>query len=154
MEPVKIYTAYDPPPKVGLGEFEESKTRQSDAQSADVGFIMARYEGSGIPLPQLSMDMFADVSMMGGYREALHAVREAEEAFMQLPAKVRARFENDPAAFVDFMSDPANEKEAQEMGLLEKPAPPAAPAVSEAPKGPAARPPEGAGSGDADPATK
>ena len=35
-------------------------------------------------------------------QDALHAILSADESFMQLPADVRFRFENDPAQFVDF----------------------------------------------------
>ncbi len=37
---------------------------------------------------------------------------------MQLPATVRAEFENDPAKLLDFMDNEKNHDKAREMGLL------------------------------------
>jgi phage internal scaffolding protein len=42
----------------------------------------------------------------------------AQDSFLALPAKVRARFDNDPALFVDFASDEANRDELKALGLL------------------------------------
>ena len=45
-------------------------------------------------------------------------VVKAEEAFMTLPAVVRARFANDPAGIFTFLQDPANRDEAVKLGLI------------------------------------
>ncbi len=135
------YTPTDPPPKVRWHPVGKSLTRQSEAADTNINTIMRRYETTGV-LPTAGREGFyADVSEMGDYRTALEQVRRADEAFMQLPAHVRARFDNDAALFLDFTSDPANKDEMREMGLIEKnpadeprvvatPAVPAVPAVS------------------------
>lgn len=116
----KIYSAYDPPPKVRLRDFGKMITRQSEAAAVDVNRIVGQFVKTGV-LPQVQAQaLFADVSEMTDYRDALHQVELADKMFMSLPAKVRAKFENDPATFLDFCSDPQNREELEGLGLVEK----------------------------------
>lgn len=117
---MEIYTQFLPPPAVVCTDFGKGVTRQSDKVAADLNRIMAQYEKTGM-LPQVvAQGLFADVSQVSDYRQALHDVELAEKAFMALPAKVRAQFENDAAAFLDFASNPENRDALVEMGLIEK----------------------------------
>lgn len=102
-----------------------SRTVQSEAETVNINSIVARARAGG-SVPSLSSrePRYLDVSDVGDYREALHRVRAAQEAFMGLPAMVRARFENDPGRLVSFLSDPTNRPEAEKLGLV-KPAEPA-----------------------------
>ena len=61
--------------------------------------------------------MQGDFTAAPNYQESLNLMIEARESFMQLPAKIRSRFQNDPGQFVDFTSDPANSEELRKMGL-------------------------------------
>ncbi len=82
---------------------------------------MAKYQKTGI-LPIANREtFFADVTQVTDYRGALENVRIAQEAFRQLPAPIRTRFDNDPAIFLDFTADPENRDEMIQMGLIEKP---------------------------------
>lgn len=114
---------------------EESKTRQSEMDGADINFIMKRAEVTGV-LPAATRELvFADVSMLGSFQEAQAVVQDATEAFMKLPSKVRTFFENDPVRFLDFCGDPANLPQLRELGLVEPEkevvaAPAAAPAAA------------------------
>ncbi len=115
----EIFTAYNTPPKVLLKCNDKSRTRQSEAAACDVNNIVKRFDKTGI-LPTDNRDLFfADVSQMGDYQAALHQVQHATHTFMQLPAAVRMKFDNDPASFLDFCSNPDNQDEMREMGLLE-----------------------------------
>ena len=120
MERPEIFDAYNPPPSVELTaeEMGPSMTVQSETESTDVNKIVARFEVTHV-LPVANRDgVFADVSGMTDFRAALEQVRVANDFFMSLPAAVRARFENDPAEFVDFVSNPANKPEMITLGLL------------------------------------
>ncbi len=126
------YTAIDPPPKVLLGvnpPFGKTRTRQSEAAATNINTILKQYDRTGL-LPQDGRDaLFLDVSDMPDYRTSLDLIERADKMFMQLPAELRSRFDNEPAIFLDWTSDPANRDEMVELGLLEKPvvAPPAPP---------------------------
>lgn len=112
---------------------EKSMTRQSEAESCDINQIMKRFEKTGVLPMDTREAVFTDVSEIGSFREALDVVARATAGFMELPAKVRERFGNDPVYFVDFCQDPANRGELEELGLVETAE--AAPEVApEAPK--------------------
>jgi hypothetical protein len=101
----------------------EPGARQSEAGECDINRIVSQYVKTGV-LPQgYAEGVFADVSQIGDYRAAVERVRAAEVRFMELSPKVRARFDNDPLAFVEFAVNPENRKEMEAMGLLD-PVPP------------------------------
>lgn len=96
-------------------------TKTSFKEECGIDWIMKQYRGTGV-ITHLNpkQAQFADVSEMGDYRTALHQVREAEDLFMQLPSKLRAKFENDAAAFLDWVTDPSTElEELKEYGLVD-----------------------------------
>ena len=120
---VKIYSAYNPPPKVERDVGGPSMARQEDKDSVDINKIVAKYHVTGVLPPNRDAGIYADVSQMGDYRTAVDQVMKADELFMQLPSDMRKKFDNDAAAFLDFVSDDANHDEMVEMGLVAKPSP-------------------------------
>lgn len=99
---------------------DESMTKQADLPSTDINLIMARYVKTGL-LPELIQrePRYGDFSEVPDYLEAVGIVQLAEEQFMALDAAVRKRFDNDPAQFLEFATDPANGEELVKMGLAE-----------------------------------
>jgi len=96
----------------------DSLTVQADSRDADINVIMERYARTG-QVPGLSrLPRYGDFDGISDYREAIHAVRDAEDLFMRLPAKVRSRFDNDAGSFVEFCEDRKNRLELAELGLL------------------------------------
>lgn len=95
----------------------DSFTVQSQAADADINTIVKRFGITG-ELPQgLRPPTFEDFSEVVDFHTAQQAIVEAREAFMQMPADVRARFHNDPGEFVQFCSDEANLPEMRKLGL-------------------------------------
>lgn len=109
---------------------EKSMTRQSEAEECDINRIMARYEKTGVLPLETREAVFMDVSELGTYQDVLANIQKAEAGFLQLPPKVRERFGNDVASFLDFCQV-ANPAELEELGLVEK-APEGAVATPEA----------------------
>lgn len=100
-------------------EGQVSLTKQSDAASCDINNIMKNYERTGqLPTVLGPEGFYADVSEFGDFRECQEVVLRAQEAFMSLDARVRARFGNDPAQMLDFVSDEKNRAEAIDLGLV------------------------------------
>lgn len=105
-----------------------SRTKQSFKDECDLNLIMKRFK-KVMGADYLSRfqgyvgGQFGDFSGVTDYRSAIEQVSQAREVFEALPAKVRARFENDPAQFLDFCHDPANVDEMVELGLATKGAP-------------------------------
>lgn len=96
-------------------------TRQSMREECDINMILKRYQKSGMMAHvNAHTPEYLDVSDVGDYRTAVERVERTALFFAGLPAKVRTRFGNDPAAFLDFMTDPGSEAEAIELGLVPK----------------------------------
>lgn len=93
--------------------------KQSFRKECDINRIVANFAKTGLLTPvETRPAMFIDVSNVTDYRTALDNVRMAEDLFMELPAITRAKFENDPATFLDFASDAENDDEMRKLGLL------------------------------------
>lgn len=97
-------------------------TVQSSRDDADINVIVERFGISGT-LPQVTMQPITNAIFEGlfDFQSAQNALVSAQRAFDDLPAKLRARFENNPALFVDFCTDKENLPELRRLGL----APPA-----------------------------
>ena len=95
-----------------------SRTKQSFRDECDINNILRQFNVTG-QLPVGSVQpQYGDFSGITDYQSALNAVMAAQDSFLQLPAKVRAKFDNDPALFVDWASDEANKDEMKALGLL------------------------------------
>jgi len=91
-------------------------------EESDINTIVRRFGLTGRMPSDIRLPTYQNfLDAPDDYRGALDAIRAADASFNRLPAAVRARFENDPAQFVDFCSDPANLPALQEMGLAPKP---------------------------------
>jgi len=70
---------------------------------------------------------YGDFSGVPDYKEGLERIMAANEMFDSLPARLRDRFGNDPAKFIDFATNPENLDELRTMGLAPMEAPPPKP---------------------------
>lgn len=114
--------------KTGYGERQrvmtepkgESLTQQHLAHDADVRNIIKQYDKTGlIANVQKGVAQYGDYSEVNEYREALDLIHNANAMFADLPSEVRQMFENNAGAFLEFASNPANEKKMVELGLKE-----------------------------------
>lgn len=124
-----VHDLFNPPFDPGISNDEPSRTRQAHKDECDINFLMDRYERTGLffdPADQGTRvsPQFGDFNGFD-YIEAMNAVVEANDRFSALPARLRARFENDPAQLLFFLQDEKNRDEAISLGLLDKPAEPA-----------------------------
>lgn len=93
---------------------------QGDAQDeCDINKLMAKYERTGF-MGHMSArpGRYEDLMGMPSYHEALNQVIEAREAFELLPAKWRARFNNDPAELLGALDDPERRPELERLGIV------------------------------------
>lgn len=130
---LRAYLSYDPDEAsnaAGLACDDVSRTRQADAKDADINTIVKNFGLTGTVPAGVRVPTYGDFDFVGDYRSAIEAIRSADASFMAMPADVRSRFDNDPARFVDFCSDPANVDELRKLGLAvpapETPPPPPA----------------------------
>lgn len=112
---------------VPMERFLPSKTQQSFVAECDVNNIMKRYRDVNSLPGSPVQPMYGDFSNLPSYHEALDLVVAAQGAFEALPSDLRARFNNDPGRYVDFVSDASNYEEARRLGLVPPKEEPVAP---------------------------
>jgi len=99
---------------------DPSLTDQSFAAEVNINTIVERFGISGM-LPTVQRPpAYGDYSGVFDFQTAMNAVRTAQEGFMELPAKMRARFHNDPQELLEFINDEDNRAEAEKLGLVAK----------------------------------
>lgn len=98
---------------------EDTKTKQSFKEQSDINTIVNTFMKTGVMPESVSMPRYGDFSEAMDYQTALNLVMQAEDAFMELPAQLRARFENDPGQLLAFLEDDANRAEAEALGLVQ-----------------------------------
>lgn len=100
---------------------EPSMTKQCFKEECDVNNILKSYVSTG-EISHLARRPggYGDVSAHLDYHDAMGVVMQAEEDFAALPAKVRARCQNDPYIFLEFINDPKNLDEMVQLGLVKK----------------------------------
>lgn len=139
-----IRSAYMKPLRVTV-DFSNSPSlaKQSFKDECDINKIMRRYEKTGV-VDHLNKFNGDYGSFLGfeDYHTSMNQILAAEEAFMALPAKVRARFNHSPAEFLQFAQNADNHEEMVELGLArrgepEEPANPPQELAEKAPDEPA-----------------
>lgn len=96
-------------------------TKQDQAAACDINTILANYARTGVLTHVNNAEpLYIDAPRVEGLQEALELVRDAEAAFMQLPAKVRERFDNEPLALLAALEDPSRAAELRELGVLDR----------------------------------
>lgn len=111
--------------KQEIGE-DPGMVQQHLAEDTDINNIMRRYQKTGELRHVTGMAAeYGDFSNVPDYKTAMENIMAADDLFMELPAKLRDRFNNDPAQFIEFATDPSNQDELRKMGLApEAPKPP------------------------------
>jgi phage internal scaffolding protein len=106
--------------ETGLKCEDETLAQQNFKDECDINNIMERFGLTGElpanPLPP----QYGDFSGVLDYHSALNAVLASQDAFNELPATLRARFENDLNNLIRFLDDPNNRNEAIDLGLISK----------------------------------
>ena len=117
----KFATAYGPKFKVKPIEYPPTKTKQSMRDECDINLIINKYSKIGV-IEHINNNQasFADVSDLD-FQRSLHLVQSAQDAFDELPAKIRKRFSNDPSELLAFLQDEENLDEAIALGLVDQP---------------------------------
>lgn len=90
---------------------DAGRTIASQARDAELGIIMQQFGMTGHVPGSLEMPTYMDFDEVFDYQSALHRVMQAQEAFAAIPSAIRARFDNDPAKFLDFAYNPENAEE-------------------------------------------
>ena len=119
-----------------------SLTHQSFKRECDINTIMAKYQKTGL-VDHVANHQgdYSDLTDVPTYHDAMNKIISANQSFSTLPSSIRKKFSNDPAEFLDFVSNPENIEEMQKMGLIPEspiepitsPSPPDVPPVADTP---------------------
>lgn len=97
---------------------QPSRTKQHCRAECDINSIVARIRG-GQQIPDGKNAVFADVTgLQMDYMEAMNFVADVNERFWSLMPALRMRFNNNPAAALAFVENPANRAECIKLGLI------------------------------------
>ena len=113
-----------------VNTFSQTKTQQQFKDECNINRIVSQYAKGVMPIGNAYQPLPEDFYEVTDYQVAMNKVRRAQETFEGLNSNIRARFDNDPGQFVDFVTNPANLETVRELGLAPKPTP------SPSPKGP------------------
>lgn len=110
---------------------DETRTQQQFKEECDINTIIDRF-GIGAVIPENpSVPLQSEFLEVFDYQSALNKLIEADQAFMEYPAAIRAQFQNDAGKFVEFVSDPdpddAKKAKLREWGFLKPQTAPQAP---------------------------
>lgn len=106
---------------------EEDLTVQGDKDEADINVMLKRFGVTGQIRTVDRQALQGDFSDAPDLQTALNRVRAAEREFLNLPAELRAKLNNDPSQVEGWLSQDENRDEAIRLGLVDKPLPPIEP---------------------------
>jgi len=97
---------------------DESMAIQSAEEESNINTIVRRFGLTGELPNDVKVPQSGDFTNIPDFHTAMNLVRKTQEEFLRIPADVRARFGNDPQAFMNFLEDDSNREEARRLGLL------------------------------------
>lgn len=99
---------------------EPSLTQQQFIEDCDINVLARRFGlvDTSMPVAPIDPRHYGDFTEVPDLRTALDLVNDARNRFMELPARMRERFNNSPGRLWDFVNDPENADEAVRLGLL------------------------------------
>jgi phage internal scaffolding protein len=104
--------------ETGLACLDPSLAQQNFKDECDINHIVRQFGLTGdLPGKPIS-PQYGDFTGVLDYHSAVNAVLAAQDQFMELPAQMRSRFDNDPAKLIDFLGSVENREEAIKLGLV------------------------------------
>lgn len=123
---VKIKKVYDVIDAQVFVSDKPSETKQSMKSECDVNDLIKKYPNmldNGLSMLQSGQFAgFDDLSLLpGDLQDAMDLIEEANSRFMELPSRVRDRFDNNPEQLLEFLSKSENLEESYSLGLRIRP---------------------------------
>lgn len=92
-----------------------TKQSKADRDAADINKIVEKALKTGMMPRTQAQALYADVSSVVDYQQAMEIQLQAQEQFNALPVKTRNRFNNDIGEFLAYAEDPKNKDEILEL---------------------------------------
>lgn len=108
--------------KVVTENKKPSLTDQSYKESTDAKQIVKTFLKTGVLTNINHIEgKYADVSEVQDLYENMTKIKQVQKYFMDLPAEIRKKFDNDPQKMLEFVVDDNKEQEQIDLGLKKKP---------------------------------
>lgn len=108
----------DRPRAVKLKCEEPTLTEQAHLASCDIRNIMGKYERTGVLEHTKQYEgTYGDFLNVPDFQEAQNHLAATRSMFESIPSSIREQFDNDPAQFVEFMTDENNREHISDLGL-------------------------------------
>lgn len=100
-------------------------TEQQHIKEVNINNIVKRHGMDVIAktAQMMSPSMRFDDVTGNDFQEAMLKVTQANNEFLKMPSELRAKFDNNPALFLDYVQNPDNIESLYDMGLAERPSP-------------------------------
>ncbi len=103
--------------RVQLSFDKQGRTKQAFKKECDINQIMAKYQKTGaITHFAKNSPSYGDVTSQD-FQESMEIITKAQQLFDDLPSSIRDKFGGSPGAFLDFVQNPDNLEEMQDLGL-------------------------------------
>ena len=112
----KIKNHFSPSERV-LSPAGVKPAKQEFKDDADLNSIMKKFQKTGAIDHVVKHQGSYGISTPVLLHEAMNLVTAADSMFADLPSSLRNKFENKPAAFLEYVQDPKNAEEAKKLGL-------------------------------------
>ena len=111
---------------------KEVRVEQHHSDDTLVQNILRKYDSTGVFYHvNKARASYQDNTPFNEYADMYNKIKAADANFMELPSEIRAKFNNDTGAFLEFVNDDANIDEMYDIGLIQRPADPDAIKVTE-----------------------
>lgn len=118
-QPPLVRSQFDSPLRVDHHNTEPSMTDVGAQDECDINLLLERFNRTGVlEHTNTRQPQYGDFTNIPSLRESMQQVINAEALFMELPAKLRERFKNDPFEFLEYANDPDNIPEMTKLGLI------------------------------------
>ncbi|QCQ84776.1 internal scaffolding protein [Blackfly microvirus SF02] len=112
------YDAVEVSDATGLRCEDISRAVQDQRDEVDINTIVRRFGLTGQLPDAVRAPEFGDFTGAMDYQSSLNAIRAAQDSFMEMPAELRTRLDNDPQQFLEFVADPKNVDELKKYNLV------------------------------------
>jgi len=121
---IKISTRYEKRQSDGFRFSAASRVKQEFSDDSDINNLVSRFRKTGVfATGQVSQAkaFYGDFTTAADYQSALNATLDVEARFASLSADNRAKFRNRPELLLEYLENPDNQQEAQELGIISSP---------------------------------
>lgn len=99
---------------------KDGKTKQEFKEVSQIQNILNKYQKTGIVTHLAKhQGQYGDFTKVQSFQDAAVQLTNAVNTFMELPATIREKFENDASKLISFINDEKNFDEAVKLGLLQ-----------------------------------